>query len=263
MMVFYNQLYTERCNAFYKTMKNKLTILLLLIFLVSCKGKTESQYQNINVNSQLREVNSYQNKNAFLSANNLLKSLLKKHPNNAELFFRLAHSMTISNPNLFEIMDLLEQCLKLDASHHKALYLKSQGLMFMGDFKGALEIENKLLENFPNLFVLKADIASTLLFKGDFEEVIKFTETVLPDSSNIYETERLIRVQIYANYFLDKIAHVKIGKSKLQKLGFETDYLQKLIDSKELEFENFAVGKNVGNTPCSLEQLKMMFPEKK
>lgn len=244
-------------------MKNISRILILTILLFSCKGKNKSEYQSIDINSQLKEVNNYQEKNDFQSANNLLESLIRNHPNNAELFFRLAHSRTISNPNLFEIMNLLEQCLTIDSSHYKALYLKSQGLMFMGDFKGALEIENKLLENFPDLFILKADIVSTLLFNGDFEEAIKFAETILPESNNIYETERLIRVQIYANYFLDKIEEVKIGKSKLEQLGFETDYLEKLIDSKELKFESFAVGKNVGNKPCSLEQLKFMFPEKK
>lgn len=244
-------------------MKNISKILILTFLLFSCKGKNKNGYQSIDINSQLIEVNNYQEKNDFQNANNLLESLIRKHPNNAELFFRLAHSKTISNPNLFEIMDLIEQCLKIDSSHYKALYLKSQGLMFMGNFKGALEIENRLLENYPDLFILKADIVSTLLFNGDFEEAIKFAETILPDSKNIYETERLIRIQIYANYFLDKIEEVEIGKSKLHQLGFETDYLEKLIDSKELKFENFAIGKNVGNKPCSLEQLKVMFPGKK
>ncbi|PXY38740.1 hypothetical protein DMB65_21235 [Flavobacterium cheongpyeongense] len=239
---------------------NKLLILIFLFF--SCKGKNESELEKININSQLIEVSNYQEKNDFESANNLLESLISKNPNDAELYFRLAHSKTISNPNLFEIMNLLDQCLTIDSSHFKALYLKSQGLMFMGNFKGALEIENKLLENFPDSFNLKADIASTLLFNGDFKEAIDFSEKILPESDNIYDTERLIRVQIFAYYFLDDIEEVKIGKSKLQQLGFETDYLEKLINSKELKFESFAVGKNVGNKPCSIAQLEFMFPEK-
>jgi tetratricopeptide (TPR) repeat protein len=237
-------------------------ILILIFLLFSCKGKKESGYENIDMNSQLIEVTNYQEKNDFQNANNLLESLIKKSPNNAELFFRLAHSKTISDPNLFEIMNLLEQCLTIDSSHYKALYLKSQGLMFMGNFKGALEIENKLLDKFPDSFNLKTDIASTLLFNADFEGAIKLAETILPESKNIYETERLIRVQIYANYFLDKIEEVKIGKNKLQQLGFETDYLEKLINSKEMKFESFAIGKNVGNKPCSIDQLEFMFPEK-
>ncbi len=239
---------------------NKLLILIFLFF--SCKGKNESELEKININSQLIEVSNYQEKNDFESANNLLESLISKNPNDAELYFRLAHSKTISNPNLFEIMNLLDQCLKIDSSHFKALYLKSQGLMFMGNFKGALEIENKLLENFPDSFNLKADIASTLLFNGDFKEAIDFSEKILPESDNIYDTERLIRVQIFAYYFLEDIEEVKIGKSKLKQLGFETDYLEKLINSKELKFKSFAVGKNVGNKPCSIAQLEFMFPKK-
>jgi len=244
-------------------MKNISKILILSFLLFSCKKNIKVEYQKIDINSQLEEVTNYQEKKNFQNANNLLESLIKQNPNNAELYFRLAHSRTISNPNLFEIMTLLQQCLKIDSSHHKALYLKSQGLMFMGNFKGALEIENRLLENYPDLFLLKVDKASTLLFNGDFKNAIEYTEAILPESKNIYETERLIRVQIYSNYFLGKIEEVRLGKNRLQHLGFETNYLQKLIDSKELKFESFAVGKNVGNQPCSLEQLKMMFPKSK
>ncbi len=243
-------------------MTKQIAIIILTILLCSCKGKNGNEYQSIDVNSQLKEVTNYQELNDFQSANKLLNTLINENPNNAELYFRLAHSKTISNPNLFEIMNLLEECLKRDSLNFKALYLKSQGLMFMGDFKGALEIEKRILDNYPDSFVLKADIASTLLFNGDFEKAIEFSESILPESPNIYEKERLIRVQIYANYFLDKIENVKIGKDKLQQLGFETDYLQKITDSKELKFENFAVGKNVGNKPCSLNELKIMFPKK-
>lgn len=243
-------------------MTKQITIIILTFLLFSCKGKNGNEYQSIDVNSQLKEVTNYQELNDFQSANKLLNTLINENPNNAELYFRLAHSKTISNPNLFEIMNLLEECLKRDSLNFKALYLKSQGLMFMGDFKGALETEKRILENYPDSFVLKADIASTLLFNGDFEKAIEFSESILPESPNIYEKERLIRVQIYANYFLDNIKDVKIGKDKLQQLGFETDYLQKLIDSKELKFENFALGKNVGNKPCSLNELNIMFPKK-
>jgi tetratricopeptide (TPR) repeat protein len=243
-------------------MTKQITFIILTFLLFSCKGKNGNEYQSVDINSQLLKVTNYQERNDFQNANNLLESLIEKNPNNAELFFRLAHSRTIYNQNLFEIMNLLEQCLKINSSHYKALYLKSQGLMFMGDFKGALEIENRLLENFPDLFILKADIASTLLFNGNFEKAIEFSESILPESPSIYETERLVRVQIYANYFLDKIENVKAGKDKLQQLGFETDYLQKLIDNKELKFENFAVGKNVGNKPCSLNDLNIMFTKK-
>ncbi|XLS27641.1 tetratricopeptide repeat protein [Flavobacteriaceae bacterium M23B6Z8] len=243
-------------------MTKNITFIILTFLLFSCKGKNRNEYQSVDVNSQLKEVTNYQELNDFQSANKLLNTLIDENPNNAELYFRLAHSKTISNPNLFEIMNLLEECLKRDPLNYKALYLKSQGLMFMGDFKGALDTEKRILENYPNSFVLKADIASTLLFNGDFEKAIEFSESILPESQNIYEKERLIRVQIYANYFLDKIEHVKIGKDKLQELGFETNYLQKLIDSKELKFENFAVGKNVGNKPCSLNELNIMFAKK-
>ncbi len=238
------------------------TILIITFLLFSCKAKTENEYQSIDINSQLREVTSLQDKNNFLSANKLLESLVRKKPDNAELYFRLAHSKTISNPELFEIIKLLDQCLKINPMHSKALYLKSQGLMFMGKFKDALEIENKLLERFPDNFILKADKASTLLFNGDFKKAIEFAKSILPETENIYEIERLTRVQIYANYFLGNIEKVKVGKDKLRQLGFETDYLNKLIDSKDLKFENFAVGKNVGNVPCSLQQLNIMFSKK-
>tara|TARA_R110000751_G_scaffold283016_2_gene386321 strand:- start:375 stop:1109 length:735 start_codon:yes stop_codon:yes gene_type:complete len=243
-------------------MTKQITFIILTFLLFSCKGKNGNEYQSVDINSQLKEVTNYQELNDYQNANKLLKTLINENPNNAELYFRLAHSRTISNPNLFEIMNLLEECLKRDSLNYKALYLKSQGLMFMGDFKRALDTEKRILENYPDSFVLKADIASTLLFNGDFEKANEFSESILPESQNIYEKERLIRVQIYANYFLDKIEDVKIGKDKLQQLGFETDYLQKLIDSKELKFEDFAVGKNVGNKPCSLNELNTMFPKK-
>ena len=243
-------------------MRKIIAFIILSFLLCSCKGQNDNKYQNVDINSKLKEVTNYQEINDYQNANKLLKTLINENPNNAELYFRLAHSRTISNPNLFEIMNLLEECLKRDSLNYKALYLRSQGLMFMGDFKGALDTEKRILESYPHSFVLKADIASTLLFNGDFEKAIEFSESILLESQNIYEKERLIRVQIYANYFLDKIEEVKIGKDKLQQLGFETDYLQKLIDSKELKFENFAVGKNVGNKPCSLNELKIMFPEK-
>ncbi|KAB1155924.1 hypothetical protein F7018_11485 [Tenacibaculum aiptasiae] len=243
-------------------MTKQITLIILAFLLFSCKRKNENKYQNIDVSFQLKKVTNYQKLNNFQDANKLLKTLIRKNPNNAELYFRLAHSKTISNPNLFEIMNLLDECLKRDSLNYKALYLKSQGLMFMGDFESALNVEKKLLDNYPDSFILKADIASTLLFNGDFEKAIEFSESIIPESKNIYETERLIRVQIYAYYFLDKISDVKKGKDKLQQLGFETDYLQKLIDSKELKFENFAVGKNVGNKSCSLDELNIMFPKK-
>lgn len=243
-------------------MTKQITFIILTFILFSCKGKNGNEYQIVDVNSQLKDVTNYQELNDFQSANKLLNKLIIENPNNAELYFRLAHSKTISNPNLFEIMNLLEECLKRDSLNYKALYLKSQGLMFMGDFKGALDTEKRILENYPNSFILKADIASTFLFNGDFEKAIEFSESILPESQNIYEKERLIRVQIYANYFIDNIEDVKIRKDKLQQLGFETDYLQKLIDSKELKFEQFAVGKNVGNKPCSLNELNIMFPKK-
>jgi tetratricopeptide (TPR) repeat protein len=243
-------------------MTKQITFIILTFLLFSCKGKNGNEYQSVDINSQLKEVTNYQELNDFHNANKLLNTLINENPNNAELYFRLAHSKTVSNPNLFEIMNLLEQCLTRDSLNYKALYLKSQGLMFMGDFKGALDADKKLLENYPDSFVLKADITSTLLFNGDFEKAIEFSESILPESPSIYETERLIRVQVYANYFLDKIENVKAGKDKLQQLGFETDYLQKLIDNKELKFEDFAVGKNVGNKPCSLKELNIMFPKK-
>jgi tetratricopeptide (TPR) repeat protein len=244
-------------------MRKQIAFIILSFLLCSCKGQNDNKYQIVDINSQLKEVTNYQELNDYQNANKLLKTLINENPNNAELYFRLAHSRTISNPNLFEIMNLLEECLKRDSLNYKALYLKSQGLMFMGDFKGALDVEKRILENYPDSFVLKADIASTLLFNGDFVKAIEFSESILPESQNIYETERLLRVQIYANYFLDKIDSVKEGKDKLQQLGFETDYLQKLIESKELKFDNFAVGKNVGNKPCSLNELNIMFPKKK
>lgn len=243
-------------------MRKQIAFIILSFLMSSCKGQNENEYQSVDINSQLKQVTNYQELNDYQNANKLLKTLISENPNNAELYFLLAHSRTISNPNLFEIMNLLEECLIRDSLNYKALYLKSQGLMFMGNFKGALEIEKRLLKSYPDSFILKADIASTLLFNGDFEEAIEFSESIIPESQNIYETERLIRVQIYANYFLDNIENVKKGKDKLQQLGFETDYLQKLIDSKELKFEEFAVGKNVGNKPCSLEELNIMFPKK-
>ena len=242
-------------------MKNISKILIITFLFFSCKGKDRKENQNIN--SQLKKVTNYQELSDYQSANKLLNSLIKKYPNNAELYFRLAHSKTISDPNLFEIMHLLDECLKRDSLNYKGLYLKSQGLMFMGDFKGALDIDKKLLKNYPNSFNLKADIASTLLFNGDFEKAIEISESLLPKSKNIYETERLIRIQIYANYFLGKINKVKAGKDRLQQLGFKTEYFKKLINSKELKFENSAVGKNVGNRPCSLKELNIMFPKKK
>jgi tetratricopeptide (TPR) repeat protein len=244
-------------------MRKQIAFIILSFLLCSCKGQNDNKYQSVDINSQLKEVTNYQELNNYQNANKVLKTLINENPNNAELYFRLAHSRTISNPNLLEIMNLLEECLKRDSLNYKALYLKSQGLMFMGDFKGALDVEKRILENYPDSFVLKADIASTLLFNGDFEKAIEFSESILPESQNIYETERLLRVQIYANYFLEKIDSVKVGKDKLQQLGFETDYLQKLIESKELKFENFAVGKNVGNKPCSLNELNIMFPKNK
>ena len=243
-------------------MTKQIAFIILTFLMFSCKRQNDNQYQSVNINSQLKEVTNYQELNDFQNANKLLKTLINENPNNAELYFRLAHSKTISDPNLFEIMNLLEECLKRDSLNYKALYLKSQGVMFMGDFKGALEIEKRLLKNYPDLFVLKADIASTLLFNGNFEKAIEFSESILPESQNIYETERLIRVQIYANYFLNRIEEVKVRKDKLQQLGFETDYLHQLIDSKELKFEDFALGKNVGNKPCSLNELNSMFPKK-
>ncbi|MBC3847033.1 hypothetical protein H8K90_11625 [Winogradskyella echinorum] len=239
-----------------------IIFILLTFLLFSCKGSNRNEYQSVDIYSQLQEVTNYQELNDFQNANKLLNTLIDENPNNAELYFRLAHSKTISNPNLFEIMNLLEQCLIRDSLNYKALYLKSQGLMFMGDFEGALNVDKKILENYPDSFVLKADIASTLLFNGDFEKAIEFSASILPESPSIYEKERLIRVQIYSNYFLGKIDNVKAGKNKLQQLGFETDYLQKLIENKELKFENFAVGKNVGNKPCSLKELNIMFPTK-
>lgn len=243
-------------------MAKQITIAILTFLLLSCKGKNDSQNDRVDIDSQLKEVTNYQQVNDFQNAHKLLKTLIDENPNNAELYFRLAHSKTISKPNLFEIMNLLEECLTRDSLNYKALYLKSQGLMFMENFQGALEMQKRLLENYPDSFVLKADIASTLLFNGDFKEAIEFSKSIIPETQNIYEIERLIRVQIYANYFLDNIEGVKTGKEKLQLLGFETDYLQKLIDTKELKFEEFAVGKNVGNKPCSLEELNRMFPKK-
>jgi len=244
-------------------MTKQITFIILTFLLFSCKGQNENEHKSVDIDSQLQKVTKYQELNDFQNANKLLNTLITENPNNSELYFRLAHSKTISNPNLFEIMNLLEQCLTRDSLNYKALYLKSQGLMFVGDFKGALNIEKKLLEYFPNLFILKADIASTLLFNGDFEQAIEFSKSILPESRSIYETERLIRIQIYANYFLDKIESVKVGKDKLEQLGFETDYLHKLIDSKELKFEEFAVGNNVGNKACSLNELNIMFPKKR
>lgn len=229
--------------------------------MVGCTENKKVEYQKKDINSQLSEVIAYQEKNDFGNANRLLESMIHENPNNAELYFRLAHSKTISDPNLFEIMHLLDECLKRDSSHYLAMYLKSQGLMFKSDFRGALEIENELLTVFPTVLTLKADKASTLLFCGEFEKAIQYSETILPECKYIDEAERLIRVQIYANYFLDRLDEVKKGKEELNHLGLETAYLQSLIDSKDLKFENFAIGKNVGNKPCTLDQLKLMFPQ--
>jgi hypothetical protein len=76
-------------------MTKQITFIILTFLLFSCKGKNGNEYQSVDINSQLLEVSNYQERNDFQNANNLLESLIEKNPNNAELFFRLAHSRTI------------------------------------------------------------------------------------------------------------------------------------------------------------------------
>ncbi|RKS02601.1 MULTISPECIES: tetratricopeptide repeat protein [unclassified Flavobacterium] len=240
-------------------MRTILKTLLVCIIITSCNlGKAQIK----DLNSSLKEIESFQSENNYEKANEMLDSLITVYPNNAELYFRLAHSKTISKPNLFEIMNLLDKCLSKDSLHFKALYLKSQGLMFMGDFRGALNIQNKLIENYPNLFLLKLDRISTYLFCGDFKLAKSEAFKYIPLCEDLNEKERLYRVSMYSNYFLGNKEAMLENINEMNSLGLNTDYSAKLIN-KELIFEEFAKGKNVGNIPCSLSQLEYMFPIKK
>ena len=240
-------------------MKTILNTLIVCIIITGCNLK-KTQIKDLN--SSLKEIEGFQSENNYEKANEKLDSLIVVYPNNAELYFRLAHSKTISKPNLFEIMNLLDKCLSKDSLHFKALYLKSQGLMFMGNFREALNIENTLIENYPNLFLLKLDRISTYLFCGDFKLAKSEALKYLPLCENLNEKERLYRVNMYSNYFLENNQAMLVNIKELNSLGLNTDYSTKLIN-KEIKFEEFAKGKNVGNIPCSLSQLKYMFPIKK
>ena len=240
-------------------MRTILTTLLVSIIITSCNlGKAQVK----DLGSSLNEIEGLQNENNYERANEILDSLITVYPNNAELYFRLAHSKTISKPNLFEIMNLLDKCLAKDSLHYKALYLRSQGLMFMGDFRGALKIENILIENYPNLFLLKLDRASTYLFCGDFKMAKSEALKYIPLCEDLNEKERLYRIIMYSNYFLGNNEEMMENISEINSLGFNTEYSTKLVN-KEIRFEEFAKGKNVGNKPCSLSQLEYMFPVKK
>ena len=240
-------------------MRNIYNTFLICIVITSCNlGKSQVK----DLNSSLKEVVDFQNGNNYEIANTLLDSLIIEYPNNAELYFRSAQSKTISKPNLFEIMNLLNKCLAKDSLHFKALYLKSQGLMFMAEFRGALNIQNVLIENYPNLFLLKLDRISTYLFCGDFNIAKSEAMKYIPLCADLNEKERLYRVIVYSNYFLGNKEAMKENIQKINSLGFETEYSTKLLNN-EVRFEEFAKGKNVGTIPCSLSQLEYMFPIKK
>ena len=238
----------------------KIIIPFLLVFtILACsqpKNKTKGP-----IAPALKRVTQLQEANNIKKANWLLDSLIYMAPDSAEPYFRLAHSKTIHQPDLFKIMTLLDSCLKREPNHSKALYLKSQGLMFMGKFDQALQVENQLLMKYPNQPQLILDRLSTYLFNGDFETAINESPSLIDKYSNILEIERIHRVSIYSKYFLGKYEKALEELETYKAKGYQADDIFIMINNKQYKHKDFAKGNNVGNTPCSLNQLNSMFPE--
>ena len=123
---------------------------------------------------------------------------LKRHPENAELHYRLARGLWESDRK--KAVEALAKTLELNANHAEALLFQTEQAIDLEDYARAVKLARQVLKLNPRQEIALAMLAIVANIKGEFEEEKKYRDQALSSWSKNYWVDYTIGRRLSRKY---------------------------------------------------------------